>query len=193
MLLSKLRTLIPGLLEANGYPDYGSALSSGQQNQIETHRERGAETSWVAEAVLIDVGPCSEKNRGPRSPLIYSGLEAFVTMRPLFLNGFRRWASMRLSAAQIEAIKQEAEHYFGSRAEVWLFGSRVDDKQRGGDVDLYVESGMRDADQLVRARFAFLAQLKRRIGDGKIDLVLQREGGEVLPIYEIAKQHGVRL
>jgi predicted nucleotidyltransferase len=100
---------------------------------------------------------------------------------------------MRLSAAQIETIKQEAERFFGTQAEVWLFGSRVDDMQRGGDVDLYVKSGMRDADQLARARFAFLAQLKRRIGDGKIDLVVQREGGEVLPIYEIAKQHGVRL
>jgi len=100
---------------------------------------------------------------------------------------------MRLSSAQIEAIKQEVEHFFGAQAEVWLFGSRVDDKQRGGDVDLFVKSGLRDAEQLAAARFAFLAQLKRRIGDGKIDLVLQREGGDILPIYEIAQQQGVRL
>lgn len=100
---------------------------------------------------------------------------------------------MRLSAEQVAAIKQETEHFFGAQAEVWLFGSRVDDNQRGGDVDLYVQSGMRDADQLAAARFAFLARLKRRIGDGKIDLVLQREGGEALPIYELAKQQGVRL
>ncbi len=100
---------------------------------------------------------------------------------------------MRLSSEQVAAIKQETEHYFGTQAEVWLFGSRVDDQQRGGDVDLYVKSGMSDADQLVAARFSFLARLKRRIGDGKIDLVLQREGGEELPIYEIAKQQGVRL
>jgi len=53
---------------------------------------------------------------------------------------------MRLSAAQIEAIKQETAHFFGAQAEVWLFGSRVDDTQRGGDVDLYVKSGMRSAD-----------------------------------------------
>lgn len=100
---------------------------------------------------------------------------------------------MRLSAAQIEAIKQETAHFFGAQAEVWLFGSRVDDTQRGGDVDLYVKSGMRSADQIVAARFAFLAQLKRRIGDGKIDLVVQREGGEVLPIYGVAQQHGVKV
>jgi MSHA pilin protein MshC len=37
---------------------------------------------------------------------------------------------MRLSARQVEAIKQEAEHFFGAKAGEWLFGSRVKD-QRG--------------------------------------------------------------
>lgn len=100
---------------------------------------------------------------------------------------------MRLSSEQVEAIKQEAEHCFGAQAEVWLFGSRVDDNRRGGDVDLYVHSGMSDADRLAVARFTFLARLKRRIGDRKIDLVLQREGGEELPIHVAARQQGVRL
>ena len=100
---------------------------------------------------------------------------------------------MRLSAGQIEAIKQETERFFGSQAEVWLFGSRVDDTAKGGDVDLYVRAASGDADELAAARFAFLARLKRRVGDRKIDLVLQREGGDVLPIYELARTRGVRL
>lgn len=100
---------------------------------------------------------------------------------------------MRLSSSQIEAIKQETEHFFGAQAEVWLFGSRVDDTARGGDIDLYVRPGMSDADQLVTARFAFLARLKQRIGDQKIDLVLQREGGDELPVYLLARKEGVRL
>ena len=100
---------------------------------------------------------------------------------------------MRLSASQIEAIKQETEHFFGAQAEVWLFGSRVDDTKKGGDIDLYVRPGMSDAEQLVTARFAFLARLKQRIGDQKIDLVLQREGGEELPVHLLARQEGVRL
>ncbi|MDD5058401.1 MAG: type II secretion system protein [Sideroxydans sp.] len=37
---------------------------------------------------------------------------------------------MRLSAAQVEAIKQEAEYCFGARDDVRLFGSRMK-KQRG--------------------------------------------------------------
>ena len=100
---------------------------------------------------------------------------------------------MRLNSAQIEVIKQETKHFFGAQAEVWLFGSRVDDNKRGGDIDLYVRSGMSDADQLVAARFAFLARLKRLIGDRKIDLVLQRTGGEKLPIHQLASQLGVKL
>lgn len=100
---------------------------------------------------------------------------------------------MRLSEAQIEAIKQEAGHFFGARAEVWLFGSRVDDTAKGGDVDLFVRAMSGDADELAAARFAFLARLKRRIGDRKIDLVLQRDGGEVLPIHELARQQGIKL
>lgn len=100
---------------------------------------------------------------------------------------------MRLSSSQIQAIKQETEHFFGAKAEVWLFGSRVDDTAKGGDVDLYVRSMSSDADQLAAARFAFLARLKRRLGDRKIDLVLQREGGEVLPIHKLVRQQGVKL
>jgi len=38
---------------------------------------------------------------------------------------------MRLSAEQVDAIKQETGYFFGARAEVWLSGSRVDDDQRG--------------------------------------------------------------
>ena len=38
---------------------------------------------------------------------------------------------MCLSSSQIEAIKQETEHFFGVQAEAWLFGSCVGDNQRG--------------------------------------------------------------
>lgn len=88
---------------------------------------------------------------------------------------------MRLSSAQVDAIKQETRQFFGAEAEVWLFDSRVDDTAKDGDVDLYVRSMSSDAAQLTAARFAFLARLKRRMGERKIDLVLQREGARCYP------------
>jgi predicted nucleotidyltransferase len=46
---------------------------------------------------------------------------------------------MRLKPAEIAFIKATVAEHFGADARVRLFGSRVDDAKRGGDVDLYVE------------------------------------------------------
>ena len=46
---------------------------------------------------------------------------------------------MRLTPEQAQAIRQRIDTHMGKHARIWLFGSRVDDSRRGGDVDLYVE------------------------------------------------------
>ncbi len=43
---------------------------------------------------------------------------------------------MRLTPYQIEALKSTAKEVFGVRSKLLLFGSRVDDSQRGRDIDL---------------------------------------------------------
>jgi predicted nucleotidyltransferase len=47
---------------------------------------------------------------------------------------------MRLSPAQITAIRQGAAQLAGHAARVWLFGSRVRDDARGGDVDVLIKA-----------------------------------------------------
>jgi uncharacterized protein len=47
---------------------------------------------------------------------------------------------MRLSTAQTRVILHCIRQQFGADANVMLFGSRLDDAARGGDVDLLVES-----------------------------------------------------
>lgn len=47
---------------------------------------------------------------------------------------------MRLNPAQTRLILQCVRQQFGDDARVMLFGSRLDDKARGGDVDLLVET-----------------------------------------------------
>ncbi len=44
---------------------------------------------------------------------------------------------MRLSRREINIIKERIHKVFGD-ATVYLFGSRVDDAKRGGDIDLYI-------------------------------------------------------
>ena len=95
---------------------------------------------------------------------------------------------MRLSTSQIEAIKQEAEHFFGVGAQVWLFGSRVDDTKKGGDIDLYVET---DAVEVILAAARARSELAEKLGR-YVDLVVNNHTNDA-PIFHIAKSQGVRL
>ena len=47
---------------------------------------------------------------------------------------------MRLSSTQTRLILDCVRQQFGADAQVMLFGSRLDDKPRGADVDLLVET-----------------------------------------------------
>jgi len=101
---------------------------------------------------------------------------------------------MRLSARQLDVIRHQGTACFGDDARLWLFGSRVDDNKRGGDIDLYIESETLDTTALLDAKIHFLMQLHRQLGEQKIDVVLHRMGSDTdLPIYRVAQQEGVRL
>lgn len=95
---------------------------------------------------------------------------------------------MRLNPQQQDAIINTFLEVF-DKGEIRLFGSRVDDAQYGGDIDLYITPD--DRDQLAENRITFLARLKRRIGDQKIDLVIAAEVPR--PIDLVAQEQGVVL
>ena len=95
---------------------------------------------------------------------------------------------MRLTASQHQHILQSTHQNFGADANVWLFGSRVYDAQRGGDVDLYVETDQ--VDILLPALRCKIAL--EEILDLHVDLVV-KEQGKSKPIYQIAKKQGIQL
>lgn len=101
---------------------------------------------------------------------------------------------MRITEQQCSIIRSAVAENFGTEANVWLFGSRVDDSQRGGDIDLYIEATTDDADAIVESKLRFLVALSKKLGEQKIDVVIRRQGfRENLPVYEVAKRTGVKL
>ncbi len=83
---------------------------------------------------------------------------------------------MRLSSEQIKAILVTFENFISSlNCEVRLFGSRVNDSLRGGDIDLLIISD--SAEELEAKRVQILTALKAKpeIGDRKIDLVFAKK------------------
>jgi len=58
---------------------------------------------------------------------------------------------VRLTASEITAIREEIGR-LDRKAEVYLYGSRVDDTARGGDVDLLVISEMLGFREVMRLR-----------------------------------------
>lgn len=101
---------------------------------------------------------------------------------------------MRITPRQQQIICETAACYFGSDVHIWLFGSRVNDHARGGDIDLYIEPSLQKVSDLVMAKLHFLRDVHQKIGEQKIDVVLRRaDSTQDLTVYQIAKQTGVML
>jgi predicted nucleotidyltransferase len=95
---------------------------------------------------------------------------------------------MRLTTAQIETIRRATHQSFGADTSVWLFGSRIDDAKRGGDVDLYVEPTRENTlTEELRCKVVIEDDL-----DLRVDLIV-KEPGKDKPIYQLAKAQGIRL
>lgn len=98
---------------------------------------------------------------------------------------------MRLDPALIPDLLADACEVFGGDAELWLFGSRVDDKARGGDIDLYVETANETG--LLERRLEFQRRLFRLFGDRKVDVVIHPRTHPLSPIHRIARKTGILL
>lgn len=101
---------------------------------------------------------------------------------------------MRLTPQQQYAIRTTVAETFGTEASVWLFGSRVDDNKRGGDIDLLIETNLSDVNMIVRAELAFVTKLQMKLGEQKIDVLVNYPTRNYTPpIFNIAKETGIQL
>ena len=88
-----------------------------------------------------------------------------------------------------------AREVFPSGTRVVLFGSRVDDDRRGGDIDLLIDLVQPlPAEDLVSRRSHLIARLYRLLDEQRIDVVVACESrDDPRPVVEAARRYGTEL
>ncbi len=100
----------------------------------------------------------------------------------------------RLSDYDLNAIIYLFRKHFLPEDKLWLFGSRADLSKKGGDIDLYVETTASSAEQAVKMKSDFLWNLEQKIGEQKVDVVLNMlNKPHPLAIHEIARTKGIKI
>ena len=93
---------------------------------------------------------------------------------------------MRISAFEREAIVNAITAY-DPEARVWLFGSRMDDSKKGGDIDIGILSGKID----FMKKLGIKIDICGKIGEQKIDLVVSKTGED--KFFKYAVKEGILL
>ena len=96
---------------------------------------------------------------------------------------------MRLTDDQVQAIRQLAYQIGGGHSRVRVFGSRLDDTAKGGDLDLMLELPEPvENPALMAARLSAL--VSRLMFGRKVDVLLSAPNLKRLPIHELAFREG---
>lgn len=99
---------------------------------------------------------------------------------------------MRLTPEQIENIHQFALQVAGPHASVRLFGSRLDDSARGGDVDLLLDISI-PVEQPALLAATLAAKVSRLMRGRKVDVVIHAPNLMHQAIHDIALREGALL
>jgi predicted nucleotidyltransferase len=97
---------------------------------------------------------------------------------------------MRIKEEDILLIKKTAKEYFGDDVKIYLFGSRTDNNKLGGDIDLYIETGLKK--NIEQKKIKMLGKLQEILGEQKIDIVINNFHYDK-SIYKVARQEGIPL
>jgi len=96
---------------------------------------------------------------------------------------------MRLSEFYAKEIILKTKEIFGDKARVYLFGSRVDDAKKGGDIDLYIKP--ENNEDLYKKKIKFLVALEQMLGEQKIDVIIATDPSRY--IEQVAMKNGIEL
>jgi predicted nucleotidyltransferase len=96
---------------------------------------------------------------------------------------------MRLTPDQAHAIVTATRELAGPDASVRLFGSRLHDELKGGDIDLLIECPQ-PVERPVWLAAQITARLQRALGDRKIDVLLIDPTTPLEPVHRAAQTEG---
>jgi predicted nucleotidyltransferase len=97
---------------------------------------------------------------------------------------------MRLSESERLAIREVVTRRLGPSAKAMLFGSRVDDMRRGGDIDLLIEVP-HEVEEPLAESVHLEVDLMRALGERKIDVLLSYPGVADQPFHAMARKAAV--
>lgn len=102
---------------------------------------------------------------------------------------------MRLQPKEVEAIAQTLRDTFAPGTAAFLFGSRVDDSRRGGDIDLLVEiPELLSPVEVVRLRSRFVSRLYWLLDEQRIDVVIAtRDAHDSREVVAVARREGLKV
>ena len=116
-------------------------------------------------------------------------VKLFLGTINVFFNGRYK---MRLNPLIQKSIKKEVLNLIGEGCIVLLFGSRTDDNQRGGDIDLLIESPAIIKNR-IQLECKLAARLYIKLGGRKVDVLIKDSLTPIKPIHQHAMAHGVIL
>ena len=96
---------------------------------------------------------------------------------------------VRLTKQQTDIIIQTVSRWAGSGAVVYLFGSRLNDHVRGGDIDLFIET---DASLSLLYRAHIKMELEAQLGL-PVDIVSKSRNTGATPFQIIARSRATPL
>lgn len=104
------------------------------------------------------------------------------------------YKKVRLSDQHLDVIKELFLKHFLKGDQLWIFGSRTDLRKKGGDIDFYIETYVKTRDEALKMKLNFIWALEQKIGEQKVDLVLNMLNFPYpLAIHQIAQKEGVKI
>lgn len=92
---------------------------------------------------------------------------------------------MRLSDVEKKSIIKAFNRFSKSGMQLYLFGSRVDETKKGGDIDLLVVLGQGQVKSDFK-QLDFIVELKKQIGERKIDVTLALESELITDLFLVS-------